>query len=373
MRVSHARGPGKPRRAVQHRLEDPAPHPPCLLRRSSGPFTEVFNLPFGSGICSRFASKAHLPASAPLRARAPGSLSGQLCEHLPGGDPALRRSLFLLPFSRRHPLPGHPVPPGASAPLTIGLPPRLRIPVPARRTLARFTRSARMRPRPAGLSFTPGTAVFTGRRGIRGRRLPPRSGGPCHPGGNNPARDVIMRRHQQEFPGSGPTGPSPHLWPPWLGRRPLGFSVSFAPSRSGTGHARHGGDRPSTTCSYVPGISQTSSTSSLTTCDLVSQCRFIPALSPIRLTGRSGASGVCQQLPFAGSRFPQPTVGSCSPSARHRPRGQPRREGDNKVVNDDLPQARSRISRRTGHLVTESGAVALIGHSGQVPFASLAV
>jgi len=32
---------------------------------------------------------------------------------------------FLLPFSRRHSLPGHPVPPGASAPLTIGLSPRL--------------------------------------------------------------------------------------------------------------------------------------------------------------------------------------------------------------------------------------------------------
>jgi Transposase DDE domain group 1 len=90
---SRAHGPSKPQRAVQHRLEDPAPQPPCLHRRSSGPFTEVFNLPFGSGICSRFASKAHLPTSAPLRARAPGSLSGQLYGHLPGGDPALRHSL----------------------------------------------------------------------------------------------------------------------------------------------------------------------------------------------------------------------------------------------------------------------------------------
>jgi len=53
----------------------------------------------------------------------------------------------------------------------------------------------------------------------------------------------------------------------------LGFSVSSAPDRSGTGHARHGGDRSNTTCSYVSGISQTSSTSSLTTCDLVSQWR----------------------------------------------------------------------------------------------------
>jgi hypothetical protein len=45
-----------------------------------------------------------------------------------------------------------------SAPLTIGLPPRLRVPAPARRTLARFTRSARMRPRPgrAGRLLYPG-------------------------------------------------------------------------------------------------------------------------------------------------------------------------------------------------------------------------
>jgi hypothetical protein len=53
----------------------------------------------------------------------------------------------------------------------------------------------------------------------------------------------------------------------------LGFPVSSAPDRSGTGHARHGGDRSNTTRSYVSGISQTSSTSSLTTCDLVSQWR----------------------------------------------------------------------------------------------------
>ena len=51
----------------------------------------------------------------------------------------------------------------------------------------------------------------------------------------------------------------------------MGFPVSSAPDRSGTGHARHGGDRSNTTCSYASGISQTSSTSSLTTCDLVSQ------------------------------------------------------------------------------------------------------
>src|SRR5712672_2815622 len=56
-------------------------------------------------------------------------------------------------------------------------------------------------------------------------------------------------------------------------------SAALGPSRElrtrpvRTGHARHGGDRSNTTCSYVSSISQTSSTSSLTTCDLVSQWR----------------------------------------------------------------------------------------------------
>ena len=61
----------------------------------------------------------------------------------------------------------------------------------------------------------------------------------------------------------------------------MGFPVSSAPDRSGTGHARHGGDRSNTTCSYVSGISQTSPTSSLTTCDLVSQWRqFLASQAP---------------------------------------------------------------------------------------------
>src|ERR1035441_2588331 len=185
LRTVHARspahGPSKTQGAFEHRLEDPAPHPPCLLRRSSGPFTEVFNLPFGSGICSRFASKAHLPTSAPLRARAPGSLSGQLYEHLPGGDPALRRSLscclsaagvrFLGTLSRQR----------SSAPLTIGLPPRLRIPVPARRA----ARSARLcRPGPGGERRRVGVvAAAAVGRAAAGDRSRPRWGAGERPDG----------------------------------------------------------------------------------------------------------------------------------------------------------------------------------------------
>src|ERR1022692_2587661 len=61
--------------------------------RPSGPFTEVPSLPVSTGIYARFASKAHLPTSAPLRARASSSLSGQLHKHHPGGDLALRHPL----------------------------------------------------------------------------------------------------------------------------------------------------------------------------------------------------------------------------------------------------------------------------------------
>src|SRR6266704_3826616 len=82
------------------------------------------------------------------------------------------------------------------------------------------TRETRTGP---GALYTPGTAVFTGHRPIRGRRLPPHNGWSLAPRPSHPTRDVSLTRHRQEFPGSRPCGPSPHLCPPWLGQRPLGF------------------------------------------------------------------------------------------------------------------------------------------------------
>ncbi len=107
--------------------------------------------------------------------------------------------------------------------------------------------------------------MLTGRRGVRGRRLPPLSGRSLPPRQYNPARSAYLTRHQQEFPGSRPIPVFPLTCghPGWDGG-PWAFPRCFEPGRSGTGHARHGGDRSSTTRSYVPGISQTSSTSSLT-------------------------------------------------------------------------------------------------------------
>jgi len=105
------------------------------------------------------------------------------------------------------------------------------------------TRETRAGP---GALSTPGAAVFPSRRSVRGCRLPPHSGRPLPSRHNHPARDAVVTKHQREFPYGRPTGPSPHLWPPRLGRRPLGFPVSSAPDRSGTSHARHGGDRSNT-------------------------------------------------------------------------------------------------------------------------------
>ncbi len=63
---------------------------------------------------------------------------------------------------------------------------------------------------PGALS-TPGTAVSAGHRYLRGRRLPPPSGRSLSSRYSHPARDVHVTRHQQGFPDSRPSGPSPHL------------------------------------------------------------------------------------------------------------------------------------------------------------------
>ncbi len=178
---------------------------PSNRGRPSGPFTEVSNVPVSSGISARFASKAHLPTSALFRARWQNRHPGQLYEDHPGGVPGPAAPLSCCLSAARHPLFGHPVLPGNSAPITVGLPHRLRIPAPGMRTHSRFStfRTRETQTGPGALS-TPGTAVFTGHRGVRGRRLPPLCGWFLPPRRSNPARSVEVTKHQQEFPGSRP-------------------------------------------------------------------------------------------------------------------------------------------------------------------------
>ena len=132
-------------------------------------------------------------------------VSGQLYTDHPGGVPGPAAPAFLLPFSCRHSLPGHPVLPGNSAPITVGLPHRLRIPAPGMRTHSRVytfrTRETRTGP---GALCTPGTAVLTGHAPSAAAACRLATAGPCHPGDPTPARDVNLTRHQQEFPGSRP-------------------------------------------------------------------------------------------------------------------------------------------------------------------------
>ena len=147
-----------------NRLEDPPAQPPYPLlmappvRMLPGVTIEqgqalrsvhkVSNVPVSSGIYARFASKADLELrQLPYGTRAPGPVSSRLLSAM-RRTPGHHSAAFLLPFGRRPSLLSHPVPPGTSAPLTVGLPPHLRIPAPARRTLTRFPRSARMRPGP---------------------------------------------------------------------------------------------------------------------------------------------------------------------------------------------------------------------------------
>ena len=62
---------------------------------------------------------------------------------------------------------------------------------------------------PGALS-TPGTTVPTGRGTCAAAACRLSAAGPCHPGKPTPARDAYVTRHQQGFPGSRPSGPSPH-------------------------------------------------------------------------------------------------------------------------------------------------------------------
>ena len=109
--------------------------------------------------------------------------------------------------------------------------------------MARFPRSARVRPGPGRALSVP-----------RGQRCSPAALHPRPPPAasqrpvpatpaTQPSPECELDEASARVSWQSPyAGPSPHLWPPWLEQRPSGFSVSSAPGRSGTGHARHGGD-----------------------------------------------------------------------------------------------------------------------------------
>src|SRR6185312_10956475 len=160
-----------------------------------------------------------------------------------------------------------------SAPIAVDLPHAPRIPAPVRGTLAGFTRSARMRPGPGwALSLPRGQrcSLAIASSVAAARRLP--SAGPYSPHNRHPTRDVDLSRHQQEFPGSRPIPALPltcghhgRVSAPWAFPR-----ASYPTDREPATHVAVGTGRTQTH-SYVFDIRRTSSTSSLTTCDPVSQ------------------------------------------------------------------------------------------------------
>jgi hypothetical protein len=189
--------------------------------------------------------------SARFRARAPGPVSGQSCPR-PRQESRACDAGFLLPFGRRHSLLGHPVPPGDSAPLTIGLPRQ-----PAR-TRAGFPCSAHVR---CGWGRAP--SLPRGRRCLHGQvwsltvacRLP--AAGPCHPGPACPSRGVGVTRHHQGFTGVRPSQPSPRLWPP-DGTGTLGLSPELHTPLSKTQQRMSGWGRASALPEVTPSASLTS-------------------------------------------------------------------------------------------------------------------
>ncbi len=171
------------------------------------------NLSLGWGVCFCFVSPAHLSTWAPLSG--PGTRPGiRPVIHRPSG----RSSRYCgLRFPAAFPPPAFaswtPCPARRnSAPITVGLPQAPRIPAHVLRTLAGFTRFPRMRIGPGRtLSVPRGQRCSIDHRVVRSRRLPPLNGRSLPPRHRFPTRDVVLTRHRQEFPGSRPTGPSPHL------------------------------------------------------------------------------------------------------------------------------------------------------------------
>ena len=161
---------------------------------------------------------------------------------------------FPSPFGRRHSLHGHPVPPGSSAPLAVGLPRRhpRRWRGPERGFHVPHARD------PAGLGVlcTPGATVSTRPRMVPDRRCRFTTARPCHPAtARRPG--VCLSRGINKDSLDSPVQPSSRLWPPRRSGRPLGFPLSFIPPRHQMPRRMSGrGQVFDTDPGYVSGISQ---------------------------------------------------------------------------------------------------------------------
>lgn len=117
------------------------------------------------------------------------------------------------------------VPAGNWALLTVGLPAYRPDPDGVSAFHAHETRLG------LGARSTSGTTVFTRPRSLHGRRLPPPSGRSLSPRHCLPPRSGAITRHQRGFTDVHPIPSLPLTCGPQTEREPLGFPLSFTPSR----------------------------------------------------------------------------------------------------------------------------------------------
>ncbi len=200
--------------------------------------SSVSNLPFGSGGHGQHRFKAHLPTSAPFRARAPGPVSGQLSsDDRPGGAPGLP-SWFPVAFR----------PPAfaswASCPageFRLSSRSAYRRP-PAGRTLTGFPCSARMRCDRGGCPPLPRGRRCSHDRRPNLRSPPAASQRPAlYPAATSHRPGLaITRHHEGSLAFTRPVFPSP-VAPGWNGGP---WASPRASHPAVTSDARQGGDGP---------------------------------------------------------------------------------------------------------------------------------
>ena len=293
---------------------------------SSGPFTvTVSNLPFGSGGLTARRSKAHLPTSAPFRARPPGLVSGQLSPAADGG--AAMSPWFPVAFrppafaswascSRR----GIPLP-SRSAYQAAAPGPRRGFHVPHIRVTAGL-----------GALFTPRPAVLT--RPVRSLRPPLAAssrGQALSPRSSIPSPGLSITRRHQGFTHVHPPGLPPRLWSP-DGTRALGLAPRAShPNRQDLRRTPGRG----TGIEHSPGATRPTSSdlqsmSSLAMCDLVSHDRAghdpLPHRRAPGLLGAVRPRGQAVRREEQGPRsdrtrqpLPRPGCSARPPSVPHAP------------------------------------------------------
>ncbi|MGH4011200.1 MAG: integrase core domain-containing protein [Pseudonocardiaceae bacterium] len=232
------------------------------------PFT-VSNLSLSSSGSLPWCSPAHLPTSAPFRARPPG-------RH-PAGYPGATAwsSGILAPGSRRLSAAGIRLlgiqsrrgiaPLSRSAYRALDQPgPRRGFHVPRRRDTTGV--GAPLTPRPAVFPRPTLTARSPLAASSNGQALSPWSSS------RRPGLEIT--RHQQGFTSVHPSGLPLARCSPGRNGGPSAFSLGFAPPRTGSADARQSGDRSRTLIeNYAPGITGLQPASSLAIRDLVSHVR----------------------------------------------------------------------------------------------------